>query len=44
MLPPRQARRISENSSAVLESGFRQAQLRSRSSLLIADPANVTQL
>jgi hypothetical protein len=26
------------------ESGFRQAQLRSRSSLLIADPVSVTQL
>jgi hypothetical protein len=44
MLPPRQAHPDNNNGSAVLESGFRQAQLRSRSSLLIADPASVTQL
>jgi hypothetical protein len=44
MLPRRQPHRVSDNSSAVLKSAFRQAQLRSRSSLLIADPASDTQL
>jgi hypothetical protein len=44
MLPPRLAHRVSENSCAILESGFGQAQLRSPSLSWLADPEIVTKL